>query len=379
MKFTSGPAATSEIVRFERPNSWQLRGGSKILSSSFEGLVTPSGGRAHLVLRMEIRLRGPERLALPQVRRRMQREFERDIAAIKTTLESSGRPYMSQFEVTELEGGGQDHVLGVGPAPDRERVVTVRPFPSSRRLVTAAVRSGRRIVPMHGLFDVDVTTARRLLAEADPPLSLTAFVVASVGRAAAMHPQVHAYRDWRGRLVEHRHVDVQTLIEVPTSQGLFGLVHVVRDADLRSVAEISAELRAVKTDANATTTGRLLSKLAPAAGHIPGLYRAMYAAMSRSRRVHLATGTVQVTAIGMFADGGGFAIAPPTLASLVVVVGGLSKRPRAVGDRIETREVLDLTVTIDHNIVDGAPATRFVADLRQVLHTAAALGPMPPE
>ncbi len=198
---------------------------------------------------------------------------------------------------------------------------------------------------MHGLFDVDITEARRLLAADDPPLSLTAFVVASVARAAAAHPQVHAYRDWRGRLVEHRHVDVQTLIEVPTGQGRFGLVHIVRDADLRSVAEISAELRAVKTNPATTTTGRLLNTVAPTVGRIPGLYRAMYAAMSRSRRVHLATGTVQVTAVGMFADGGGFAIAPPTLASLVIVVGGLSKRPRAVGERVEVRDVLDLTVT----------------------------------
>ena len=268
-----------------------------------------------------------------------------------------------------------DQLAGTGPAAVRERGVTVRPFPSSRRLVTAAVRAGRRIVPMHGLFDVDITAARRLLAEEDPPLSLTAFLVASLGRAAAAHPQVHAYRDWRGRLVEHSHVDVQTLIEVPTDQGPFGLVHVVRDADIRSVSEISAELRAVKTDPATTTTGRLLNTVAPTAGRIPGLYRAMYAAMSRSRRVHLATGTVQVTAVGMFADGAGYAIAPPTLASLVVVVGGASKRPRAVGDRVEVRDVLDLTITIDHNVVDGGPATRFAADLRRLIHSAAVLTP----
>lgn len=73
---------------------------------------------------------------------------------------------------------------------------------SSRRLVTAAVRAGRHIVPMHGLLDVDITEAKRLLAEDDPPLSLTAFVVASVGRAAAAHPPVLVYRDWRGRLVD---------------------------------------------------------------------------------------------------------------------------------------------------------------------------------
>jgi pyruvate/2-oxoglutarate dehydrogenase complex dihydrolipoamide acyltransferase (E2) component len=277
---------------------------------------------------------------------------------------------MCRLDAHDPPGGGAS-------GPGRERGVTVRPFPSSRRLVTAAVRAGRRIVPMHGLFEVDITLARRLLAEHDPRLSLTAFIVATVGRAAAAHSQVHAFRDWRGRLVEHRHVDVQTLIEVPTSQGPFGLVHVVRDADIRSVADISAELRAVKTDATATTTGHLLNRLAPRAGRIPGLYRAMYAVMGRSRRVHLAAGTVQVTAVGMFADGGGFAIAPPTLASLVIVVGGVSKRLRGVDGRVELRDVLDLTVTIDHNVVDGAPATRFAADLRRLLQTAAVLAPAP--
>ena len=91
----------------------------------------------------------------------------------------------------------------------------------------------------------------------------------------------------------------------------------------------------------------------------------MYAGMSRSRRVHLATGTVQVTAIGMFGNGRGYAIAPSTLASLLLVVGGVSGQPRVVGERVEIRDVLDLTLTIDHNVVDGSPATRFAADLRQ--------------
>ncbi|MCW2540039.1 MAG: hypothetical protein JWN95_1764 [Frankiales bacterium] len=261
-------------------------------------------------------------------------------------------------------------------APGRNRGTTSRPFPPSRRLVTAAVRAGRRIVPMIGLFQVDITPARRLLADADPPLSVTAYVVAGVGRAAAKHPEVHAYRDWRGRLVEHQHVDIQVLIEVATSQGPFGLVHVIHDADIRSVAEISAEIRAVKADPASTSNGRLLDMLAPTLGRVPGLYRAMYAVMSRSRRVHEAIGTVQVTALGMFANGGGFAIAPPSLASLSVVVGGISPSLVNVDGRTETIELLDLTVSIDHNVVDGAPATRFAAELRQILHRAALFAPI---
>ncbi|MCW2742456.1 MAG: pyruvate/2-oxoglutarate dehydrogenase complex, dihydrolipoamide acyltransferase component [Blastococcus sp.] len=253
----------------------------------------------------------------------------------------------------------------------RTRGVDVRPFPSSRRLVTAAVRAGRRILPMHGLLDVDVTEAVRRLGAEDPPLSTTAFVVASVARAAAAHPEVHAYRDWRGRLVMHRHVDVQVLVEVPTEQGPFGLVHVVRDADVRGVPAIGAELRAVKARATTTASGRALERLAPAAGRIPGLLPAMYWVIGRSVRARLRAGTVQVTAVGMFAGGSGFAIAPPTICSLVVVVGGLSRRPRADGERVVLRDVLDLTVTIDHNVVDGAPATRFGADLRRRMEAPA--------
>jgi pyruvate/2-oxoglutarate dehydrogenase complex dihydrolipoamide acyltransferase (E2) component len=240
----------------------------------------------------------------------------------------------------------------------------VLPFPPSRRAVTAAVRAGRRIAPMHGLIEVDVTEARRLLADREPPLSMTAFVVAATARAVAAHPEVHAYRDWRGRLVRHHHVDVQTLVEVETEQGPFGLVHVIRDADIRGVVDISAELRGVKADMASTAAGRALQRLAPIAGRVPGAFAAMYAVMSRSVRAHQLTGTVQVTAVGMFAGGSGFAIAPPSLASVSVVVGGLSRRPHVFDDDVAVRDVLDLTVTVDHNVVDGAPATRFGADLR---------------
>jgi pyruvate/2-oxoglutarate dehydrogenase complex dihydrolipoamide acyltransferase (E2) component len=260
----------------------------------------------------------------------------------------------------------------------RPRGREVLPFPASRRAVTAAVRAGRRIVPMHGLLDVDVTEARQLLDGHRPPLSMTAFVVAAAGRAVAAHPEVHAYRDWRGRLVRHRHVDVQTLVEVPTEQGPFGLVHVVRDADIRSVAHVSAEIRGVKADMTSTSTGRALQRLAPVAGRIPGLFPLMYAVMGRSVRAHELAGTVQVTAVGMFAGGGGFAIAPPTLASTSVVVGGLSRRPRVIEGGIAARDVLDLTVTVDHNVVDGAPATRFGAELRRLMeHPASVFGLSP--
>jgi pyruvate/2-oxoglutarate dehydrogenase complex dihydrolipoamide acyltransferase (E2) component len=259
---------------------------------------------------------------------------------------------------------------------NRPRQIETRRFPSNRRLVTAALRAGRHAAPMHGLLDLDVTDAHRLLAHHDPPLSFTAFVVAAVARAVAAHPEVHAYRNWRGQLVLHHYVDVSTIIEVPTAQGSFPLVHTIRAADSRDVADLSAELRRVQSTPvrqQHRRSGWAISFLT----HVPGLLGAMYAVMRRSVRLRQRSGTVTVTAVGMFAKGGGFALAPLTLMSTQVVVGGIAHRPRVVDDRIETRRVLDLTVTLDHNVVDGAPAARFGAELRHQIETAQALRPRP--
>ncbi len=53
--------------------------------------------------------------------------------------------------------------------------------------------------------------------------------------------------------------------------------------------------------------------------------------------------------------------------SLEVVVGGIAQRPRAVDGRIEIRDVLDLT------LVGRAPATRFAAEFRNLIESAAVI------
>ncbi len=226
---------------------------------------------------------------------------------------------------------------------------------------------------MQGLVEVDVTKANRLLARHDPPATMTAFIVASVARAAAAHPQVHAYRNWRGQLVTHHHVDVTTIVEISTPQGPFGLAHVLRDADVRYVPDLTAELHQVKRDPSASRSGSWFERAAPVATRIPGTIRVMYAVMARSVAVRQRIGTVAVTAVGMFAGGGGFGLTPMTLMTLEVVVGGMTQRPRVVDGQIEVRDVLDLAMAIDHNVVDGAPATRFGADLRELIESAAVL------
>lgn len=244
-------------------------------------------------------------------------------------------------------------------------------FPPSRRFVTGAMAVGRRVTPMHGLIEVDVTLAARAIAKSG--LSFTAFVVAAVGRAAALHPDVHAYRDWFGRLVRPSFVDVTTLIEVETDRGPFPLAHLIEDAAIRDVSDISREIRAVKETPRATSEGRSLDRWAALGGRIPGLPRLFYEVMARSPRLRRMCGTVAVSSLGMLGRGSGHGIGFPTIFSLSVLVGGRTRRPVALGEEVVIADILDLTVTFDHRTVDGGTAARFVADLREILSSAEVL------
>ncbi len=250
------------------------------------------------------------------------------------------------------------------------RSVEVRKVNRIRRFVVDALKVGRSQIPVHGLIDADITCARERLMTFDPPLSMTAFVAACVGRAAAQHPEVHAYRNWRGRLVLHGHVDIATLIEVPTPAGTFPLAHLVRDADSRSVADITGEIRAIQHAPKRSHSQRQLDEALPVIAAVPGLVRLAYRLANRSVRLRRRVGTVSLTAIGMFGGGAGFGIAAPTLSTLGVVVGGISDQARVLDGEVTVRDIMNLTITVDHRIVDGAPAARFAADLRQLLETA---------
>jgi pyruvate/2-oxoglutarate dehydrogenase complex dihydrolipoamide acyltransferase (E2) component len=242
-----------------------------------------------------------------------------------------------------------------------------RPFPLHRRVVVHALRRGRQHPAMVGLITVDITDTDQALRSLEPPGSLTALVIAAVGRAVAAHPEVRAYRSWSGRLRTPTDVHVAALVEVPRPDGsTAGIAHVVTSADQRDVADIGAELHAVRATPGGHGAVRALRW--EALGRVPGLLRLLLLTLDRSPRARARTGTVAVTAIGMFGAGqGGFGVAAPTTTTLSVVVGGRHDAALVVDGEVAIRRALDLTISADHTVVDGAPVARFVADLRRLL------------
>jgi hypothetical protein len=157
------------------------------------------------------------------------------------------------------------------------------------------------------------------------------------------------------------------MIEVKSSTGLFPLAHVVRNTEQRSVSELSHELRTTKTRPESGRSGRLLKRWGRLAGWIPGVTSLVYSLAKRSSTVRQGTGTVALSSVGMMIGGSGAAIGVMTLASVLVLVGGAADRPWVVDGEVTVRRILDITVQIDHRVVDGGPAGRFGATLRNLL------------
>ena len=77
-------------------------------------------------------------------------------------------------------------------------------------------------------------------------------------------------------------------------------------------------------------------------------------------------GTVGITAVGMFGKDAGWGI-PPALPTLMITLGGIGEKPLIIDGRIATRDFLSLTISFNHDIVDGAPAARFIKRFKELI------------
>jgi pyruvate/2-oxoglutarate dehydrogenase complex dihydrolipoamide acyltransferase (E2) component len=247
----------------------------------------------------------------------------------------------------------------------------VRPFPRMRRLVIDQAWLAQRKHMIHGLIEVDVTTARQAIrdhqAATGERLSFTAFLIGCLGQAVGANKELQAYQDWRGRLIVFDDVDVVTIVEIVADGRSFPLAHIVRAANRRSVREIHDEIRAVQARPAASPSLQHAHAV-DAFVRLPAWMRHLveWAIGKRPRVWKQLFGTLALSAVGMFGAGGGWGVAL-TAHTLGVTVGGISVRPAIVDGRVVAREYLSLTVDFDHDIVDGAPAACFVQHLKELI------------
>ena len=234
---------------------------------------------------------------------------------------------------------------------------------------------------MYGLLEVDVTAAQQFIAEhkarTGEALSFTSFLVYCLARAVDENKEVQAYLKGHKQIIMFDDVNVGLMIEHKAGEKTALMGHIIQAANRKTYREIHQEIRSVQSAPAPPSRGMPIwfrsAMLLP--WPLSKLVRAwMGMATRRDPTIRIsASGTVFVTAVGMFGKGhSGWGIAT-TPHSLGLVVGSIAWKPAVIEGRVEPREILNLTVLFDHDVVDGAPAARFVRRLVELIESGSGL------
>ena len=247
-------------------------------------------------------------------------------------------------------------------------------FPPEREIVIDAGHLGTGTHIIYALVEFDVTDARKQIQEISDReggrLSFTAFIVASFAKAIDALPQVHGFLDWRRRLVTFQDVDVVTMIE--PAAGAVAIPHIIRSANRKNVIEISNEIRTIQAHPGSSNQSGGIIAFAP---RVPRFLRLLF---FRILKMHppwfkRMAGTVVVTSVGMFGKGGGWGIGFLPTHNLGITVGGIIQKPGVHEGQIAIREYLNLTLSFNHDIIDGAPAARFAREFSEIIENGTVL------
>jgi 2-oxoisovalerate dehydrogenase E2 component (dihydrolipoyl transacylase) len=291
------------------------------------------------VLEQELHIKA---LAAPAVRWRAR---ERGVAL--SEVKASGT--QGRITHSDLDNYLLDTSVNITRSAQRAETVDEVPVVGMRRQIARQMElASRRIPHFSYIEELDVTeleSLRHTLAETasedNANMSPLPFVVMAIVRSLENFPAMNAHYDDEAGIVRvhsGRHVGIAT----HTEKGL--MVPVVRHAERLSIYELAAEI----------------SRLALAARS------------GRITREELEGGTITVTSLGAL---GGLASTPIINHPEVAIVGvnRIVTRVVCCDEQIVKRQMMNLSSSFDHRVVDGHDAAHFIQRVRTYIECPATL------
>ncbi|MDQ0645398.1 dihydrolipoamide acetyltransferase family protein [Microbacterium murale] len=247
-----------------------------------------------------------------------------------------GNAVAAEARVSDVSAGRP----AVSSVSERETRIPIRGV--RKHTAAAMVQSAFTAPHVTTFHTVDVTATMELIeslrgdrALSEHRIGPLVIVAKAVCLALSRTPGLNSrWDDAAGEIVQPHYVDLG--IAAATERGL--IVPNIRDADQMTLPQLADALRAL------TETARS-GKTSPA---------------------ELAGGTFSITNIGVFGIDAGTPILPPGQSG-ILAVGAVRRMPWEHRGEIALRQVMTLSLSFDHRVVDGAEGARFVKDVADIL------------
>lgn len=223
----------------------------------------------------------------------------------------------------------------VQAAPVGQEAYTDKPLSQMRKVIAQRLSDSMFTAP-HFYLRVTITMdkameARKAINDVSPvKVSFNDLIIKACAMALRQHPDVNS--SWMGDFIRHnQHIHIGTAVAI--EDGL--IVPVVKFADQKSLSQIAAEAKELADKAKT-------KKLQPQ---------------------EFTGNTFTISNLGMMGiDEFTAIINPPD--SCILAVGNIVPTPVVENNQVVVRNLLKLTLSCDHRVVDGAVGARFLQTLK---------------
>jgi pyruvate dehydrogenase E2 component (dihydrolipoamide acetyltransferase) len=228
---------------------------------------------------------------------------------------------------------------------DEARGSREAPVSQLRRVIARRLTASARDIPhfyvtavadAQALMDLRATLNAQLTEAGRAKISVNDLLIRACALALREHPDVNVSYGGDDSSVMLIHDRINVGVAVAAESGL--IVPVITDADAKTVTQLGAEARKLV----ALAAER---KLTPA---------------------QTSGGTFTISNLGMFGVEHFTAIINPP-ESAILAVGATTREPTVVGDALEPRYRLRYTLSVDHRVIDGALAAKFLQTLSSLV------------
>ncbi len=303
-----------------------------------------------------------ERIKVSPVARKMAEEAMIDITAVKGTgpdgrivredIEQAIAEKTARKTTAPKQGASATSIaVPAGQVIDFKRVKQAIPLKGTRRAIAEHMHRSLNIAAqLTNMGEIDMSDIVRMRAglvarEKDLAVRITYtdIIVYTLCKLLKKNPIINS------SLIENQVIlweDINIGVAVAVGEGAESslIVPVVKNANNKSLVELSHEIKALTEKAR---TNKLLPD-------------------------DVSGGTFTLTNIG--AVGGGYGFGTPIInqpQSAILATGVISDRAIVRNGQIVIRPIMTISFTYDHRVIDGAPATKFVSELVQLLESPA--------
>lgn len=269
----------------------------------------------------------PKRIKISPLAKKIASDFAIDINSIQGT-----GPYGRIVKADVLDAASKkENSVEIIPTSNGEN--TFIEVSSMRKVIAERLVYSKRMVP-HFYVSVDCKVDDLLKVRLeinaenlDTKITINDFIIKAVSMSIKKFPEINVSWDDNDKIIAFANIDISVAVSI--DDGL--ITPIIRNADKKSLLEISNE---VKTLASKAKTGKLKPE-------------------------EFQGGGFTISNLGMFGIKEFNAIINPPQ-SCIMAVGCSDKRAIIVDDQICISNVMTVTLSVDHRVIDGVLAAKFL-------------------